>query len=222
MTTDCDGGVHIDIPEGVKGQGGRVWGSDPTDGVVHEDIAVGAYGAVAVGRCIGASGGLNGDTVDYQSCRKGRSRYIATRCRHGEVHWIDQPTAGNALCCKGGDVSASLHVDDRRRGFDEASIATLRGTRIQRTSYRHASIFQSAQQLDRSFRVNQRLRLNQARVVDRIGQQAACYLRCHQNLTTVRLDQPAVLDQCIQDCPIHTDIQEPIARHVKRYCGATS
>ena len=62
----------------------------------------------------------------------------------------------------------------------------------------------------------QRLRLNDAGVVDGVGQQTAGGLRGHQHLAAVSPDQAAVLHQRVDCALIHRDVEQLVARHVKR------
>ena len=88
---------------------------------------------------------------------------------------------------------------------------------IQCAAHVHSAAFHAAQQFDRAvFARDQRLRLDHAGVVDRIGQQAARRLGGHQHLAAIGPDQAAVVHQRIDRALVDGDVQQLVAGHIQR------
>ena len=108
-----------------------------------------------------------------------------------------------------------------RRGFNETTVAAIRCRRIQRATHIHRATFHTTHQHDAAgFAGDQRLRLDHASVVDRVGQQTTGRLGGQQHLAAVGTDQTAVLHQCIDCAFVDGNVEQAVTSHVERHDAA--
>ena len=170
---------------------------------------------------IGAGCRIDGDAVGHQQGRQCRAQDVVRgTTANREVLRVNQPVAGQPLRCGGGDPGVARYRDPCRRGFDEATVTAVGRARVQGATHVHGACFHTTHQHDGALDILQRLGLNDTRVVDRVGQQAARCLRGQQHLAAVGPEHSAVFHQRIDRALINRHIKQLVARDIQCHGAA--
>ena len=103
----------------------------------------------------------------------------------------------------------------RRR--DQAASLPRSSADVQDAAHIHRAAVSAGQQQDGAVAVLEGLRLQHTGVVDRVAQQVARHLRCHEHLAAIGLQQATVFQQGLGHALINRHVQQLIARQVQRH-----
>ncbi len=140
-----------------------------------------------------------------------RTGFIAPRCCNGKISRVNQPCAVQTAGGLAGDDSVVRNADAVRGGFNKAAAAAARCRGIQRTADIHCTRTHTPQQVNDTVLVVDRLRFNDAGVVDHAGQQRIFRACAHDDIAAIGLNQTAILRQTVQHALVYLHLHQIVA-----------